>query len=821
MDQPSTGTFSRKPLIGREATVAHVVAQMEQHRCFTVVGVGGIGKTSVAREAAHRIGGSLDDGMCFVDLSILSDPGLLAAAVGSALATGLDMTAAEDPDFDTLRAFLNDKRLLLVLDNCEHLVEESAHLVEALLSAPDVRVLATSREPLRARGEVVHRIAPLSCPEDLQAPQAAQALRYGAVELFVERAGLALGWDGADAQLIDGVCRLCRRLDGMPLAIELAAAQVRVVGVQEVLSRLGADLLTLADPDGSPLARHRTMQATLDWSHSLLTREEQVVLRRLAVFRGAFSLESGARVAADGKITEDQAGLALMSLASKSMLAADASSGVPLPRLLETTRDYATARLAAAGERAQARERHAQECGAILAQAERKWQGSAPSAWVAAHRSMADDVRAGIDWALGEGNDPRLGARLVLAAVPLAGRLSLQREFVGRLRKALERLKTADADGPTQLEFQLTSALAELLTFSYGHALAAPVYERLGELAGHTGSPEDRFAAMVGAWANSHFLGNYVAMQRAAEQLQARVQDNREPSEELFAHRAMAYALHYRGDHASASAWAQRALAHPLGQYPASYLLQTMIDREVGMRMILARTLWISGHPDQAVEVAQECIRRAEGDRPAALCAALSIAACPIALWRGDAEPARAMVERIRSHATLHGMAFWLSWATHYEQVLGLREAAARGADVLAVPHPRGRDAVEKDMIATLDDSGLEETTLARAEQDIAGWCAPEVLRVQALALLRVDPAAGSARGQALLERSLALAGFQGALSWELRSATSLAQLHARQGRAGLAQAVLESVHGRFREGLATRDVAIAGALLEEIARSQ
>lgn len=819
MDQPSTGTLSRKPLIGREATVAHVVAQMEQHRCFTVVGVGGIGKTSVAREAAHRIGESLDDGMCFVDLSMLSDPGLLAAAVGSALATGLDMTAAEDPDFDTLRAFLSDKRLLLVMDNCEHLVEESAHLVEALLSAPGVRVLATSREPLRARGEVVHRIAPLSCPGDLQVPQAAQALRYGAVELFVERAGPALGWDGADAQLIDGVCRLCRRLDGMPLAIELAAAQVRVVGVQEVLSRLGADLLTLADPDGSPLARHRTMQATLDWSHSLLTREEQVVLRRLAVFRGAFSLESGARVAAEGAIAQDQAGLALMSLASKSMLAADASSGVPLHRLLETTRDYATARLAAAGERAQARERHAQECSAILAQAEKKWQGSAPSTWVAAHRSMADEVRAGIDWALGEGNDPRLGARLVLAAVPLAGRLSLQREFVGRLRKSLEQLKTADADGPTQLEFQLTSALAELLTFSYGHALAAPVYERLGELAGHIGSPEDRFAAMVGAWANSHFLGNYVAMQKAAEQLQARVQDNREPSEELFAHRAMAYALHYRGDHAGASAWAQRALAHPMGQYPASYLLQTMIDREVGMRMILSRTLWICGRPDQAAEVAQEGVRRAESDRPAALCAALAIAACPIALWRGEGTEARSMIERIRQQATQHSMAFWLSWADHYEKVLALREAASLGRDASEMMHPCGKDAVEKDMLATLDDMTVDEGTLVRAEQGIAGWCAPEVMRAHATSIFRTGGKIKTDSAYPILERSLALARFQGAFSWELRSGTSLAQLHSAAGRVDLALSTLEPIYERAVEGAGTMDLGIARRHLEQYTR--
>ena len=283
------------PMIDRADSVAALTAHLPHQRFITIAGPGGIGKTTVALAVARRLAGSYEHGVRFVDLAPLLDPGLVPGALAAAL--GLE-TRSGNPIDDAIAA-LRGRQMLLVLDNCEHVIEAAAALaVEVLHHAPGVQILATSREPLRAEGEHVHRLPPLACPPASARLTAAQALGFPAVQLFVERAAASSGAFrfGDEEALL--VADICRRLDGVPLAIELAAARIDAFGVRGLAARLRDPLQLLTGGRRPALPRHQTLRATFDWGHELLSEPERTVLRRLAIFAGGFTLEAASAVAA-------------------------------------------------------------------------------------------------------------------------------------------------------------------------------------------------------------------------------------------------------------------------------------------------------------------------------------------------------------------------------------------------------------------------------------------------------------------------------------------------------------------------------------------
>lgn len=338
-------------IFGREQTVAALERQLSERRFVTIVGTGGMGKTTAALAAAERMQSHWRQGTVFVDLASLTRP----EQVPQALAAALVMEHPAGMDSAAIAAALCSHHLLLILDSCEHLLEAVSVLAEQILhGAPGVRLLATSREPLRAEGEWVHRLPALELPPE-QAPGAppltmAQAMAYPSVQLFVERvqasaAGLPLG-EGDVHQIAD----ICRRLDGIPLAIELAAARVELLGVRGLVARLDDCCYLLKGGRRTAKVRHRTLEATLDWSYALLGASERSMLQRLSVFRRRFSLEEALAIGADGRAGLEQAMDALSSLVSKSMLATVADTGSARYRMLETTRSYAAAKLAESSE---------------------------------------------------------------------------------------------------------------------------------------------------------------------------------------------------------------------------------------------------------------------------------------------------------------------------------------------------------------------------------------------------------------------------------------------------------------------------------------
>lgn len=331
-------------LVGRETHLLDLSALVAANRLVTLVGAGGIGKTRLAIEVARRLQPTFD-GVWVAKLGALSDAGLVPGAVASAIGLGGETISPA-----RLAASLGARPRLLVLDNCEHVVDAAASIAETLLHAcASLRVIATSREPLRAEGEWVYRAPPLDVPpegeEDLEA-----VLQHSAARLFIERMRAAAPAICLGPSVATATTTICRRLDGIPLAIELAAARAATLGVEALAARLDDRLSLLTDGRRTAPARHQTLRATLDWSHALLSQPERVVMRRLAVFAGDFTMEAAALASGFGEIGAAEALQCLASLVAKSLVAADLGGPAPRYRLLETMRAYAMDKLTECGE---------------------------------------------------------------------------------------------------------------------------------------------------------------------------------------------------------------------------------------------------------------------------------------------------------------------------------------------------------------------------------------------------------------------------------------------------------------------------------------
>src|SRR5712671_2459326 len=335
-------------MVGRDEAVQLISEELTARRFLTIVGPGGIGKTTVAIAVSHSTLAAFDGAVHYVDFAPLGTPSLVPNMVASTVG----LPGNFDDPLAALPAFLRDRRMLLVLDSCEHLIETIAPLAERIFqAAPEVQILATSREPLQVEGEKVHRINPLAFPPDDAPLSAARALTFSAVQLFVERAaadGSGFELNDADASIVS---KVCRRLDGIALALELAAGRVGAYGIEGIASLLDGPCRLLWHGRRTASPRHQTLSAMLDWSYNLLPESERVLLRRLSVFVGAFSLEAAQFVAAGNILEREQVAEAIAGLVTKSLVAVETNHAGTLYRLLDTTRAYVLAKMVDSGER--------------------------------------------------------------------------------------------------------------------------------------------------------------------------------------------------------------------------------------------------------------------------------------------------------------------------------------------------------------------------------------------------------------------------------------------------------------------------------------
>jgi predicted ATPase/DNA-binding winged helix-turn-helix (wHTH) protein len=329
--------------VGRADIVDKLAERLSQRRLLTLAGPGGIGKTTLALELAERLIDSYEDGVRLIDLAPLSDP----HSVPNAVAAALGITIRSEEPLLELIAVIKDKRMLLVLDNCEHVIASAEGLASALLKgALHLQILATSREPLRAEGEHLYRVPPLASPPASPRVNAREALSFPAVQLFVERVASALGeseLSDADAPL---VAEICRKLDGIPLAIEMAAARVGAIGVQGLAARMEDPLRLLTVGYRTAPPRHQSMHATLEWGYRLLSDLEQSILCRLSIFAASFTFGAAAKAAADMGHSESEITENVMELVAKSLIIADVQGAGPCLRLPATTRAHARAKFA-------------------------------------------------------------------------------------------------------------------------------------------------------------------------------------------------------------------------------------------------------------------------------------------------------------------------------------------------------------------------------------------------------------------------------------------------------------------------------------------
>jgi predicted ATPase/DNA-binding winged helix-turn-helix (wHTH) protein len=808
-------------LIGRETAEAQLLALLSTYRMVTMTGPGGIGKSVLAQAVARNLLPAFGGDGLLVELVSLTD----SAMVPFAVTTVLGLPGGGEISFESIAREIGAKKLLLVLDNCEHLIEGAARLAEALLrSCPNTTILTTSREVLRIDGEYAYRVLPLDVPaQDGDGDD--NILARSAVQLLIARTK-ALNADfsprGEDLQL---VAAISRQLDGIPLAIEFAAARVATLGLKQVAARLHDRFNLLTRGFRTALPRHQTLLATLDWSYELLTETEALLLRHLAVFNGDFSLDAAAALMEnlDAVSVADN----LADLVVKSLVAADFRPGDDHFRLLDTTRAYALEKLRSAGEHREAARRHAEYFRDALVQAEVE---NPQTDWQRRFGRHLGNVRAGLDWAFSPDGDPRIGAELTAAAVPLWVHLSLFGECRERAALALAKLDDGIAD-TIRLRMQLSAALGWSLTYSQGRARdAAPALATALELADRLDDKDYRLRALWGLCVDQFNNGEFLKALEFARRFTKAAESSTDPTDLMLADRLLAVSLHFLGDQNGARLHIDRVdqSLEFLTEKPKIFPL----DLRISTQYFRARILWLQGLSSQALRLVERNIEEGRANGHAlTFCSVLGQGACPIAFLAGDFDAAERYGEMLFAHTERHAIRLWRLWVGCFKGMILakrgdidaglalLRGEIDRAGDARLLPRfllPLGEFAaalgeaneIEKGLAAV--DEALERCR-ARQEQ----WYVPELLRIKGELMLKDPQHHAASSAELCFSEALTLAKQQGALFWELRNALSLARLRIRQDRKREARQILAPVYGAFTEGHQIADVREAKALLD------
>jgi predicted ATPase/DNA-binding winged helix-turn-helix (wHTH) protein len=782
-------------IIGRGDDLDALATMLDQSRQVTLVGTGGIGKTTVALALAHRLKYRFGGAAFFVDLAAVSDPAVVPFAIASAVRVAID---TERP-VESLVGRLRGDRSLLVFDNCEHLIDAAAFVAESLLKgAPGIRILSTSHEPLRTEGERVYRLAPFELPAGVEALPLSEALQHPAIELFVEH---MLANDDAstigDAD-VPFIVEICRRLDGLPLAIEIAASRAGALGIGELAARLDDRFGLLTSGRRTAAARHQTLRNMLDWSHDNLGERDRIVLRRLAVFAGEFSLDAAALVAGDERLNAVTVTDGVSDLVRKSLLMQSRKDGGSTFRMLDSTRLYALEKLEAAAEVRRVRDLHVHYLCDVLRQAETAWNMTPVPVWTATYDRFIDDIRTALSWSFGPTGDDEGGVILTSLTLPLAMLLGLHDEFREWMFLAMERArKLPNRLTVPELRLQLAR---NAFTYNVGQQVDVTL-ERAVELAELTGKDRHRMEPLVQISSTHVSLGQYEAAVANGARALALAHSCGDEFAVLSASRAMAQAAHYAGQHERAMELATAVLRHPVRNIPYTYgFMQT--DRRISMRWVLVRSLWMSGRGDEAVRVADEGIAIADEAGAVALAQLLAMAVVPMFLWRGDHGTARNLTDKLFEHSERYSFKYWKAWCAIFYDAIAW--------------HEQGR-------AVTPVSGGLETQTLSTLVGlaaplppaiNLVDWSAPELIRLRGERLVAQGK---RKRGEADIMAAMDLARRHGAIAWEVRSATSLARLWQDGPRRGEGVEMLAGVLDRLPQGHNTADPMAARALLDQL----
>jgi predicted ATPase/DNA-binding winged helix-turn-helix (wHTH) protein len=817
-------------MIGRDEAVATLVSRLSRERLLTIVGPGGIGKTTLALAVAESMIADYEHGVWLVDLSPLGDPRL----VPSTVATVLGLEIHTESPLPGLVAALRDRRMLLLLDNCEHVIDAAASLATAVLTGvPGVNILATSREPLGVAGEREHRLGPLGSPPTSSGLTAAEAATFPAVQLFVERVTEIV----EDFVLTDAnallIAEICRRLDGLPLAIEFAAPRVAVLGLEGLATHLDGGLPLLRARRRMAVPRHRTMQAVIDWSYSLLNAADQRFFQALGIFAGGFTVDATAAVASDSTTRVDAIAF-LADLVAKSLVVADVSGAEPRFGLLDTTRAYAIEKLHESGERDRIARRHAEYYHDLFERAESEAAAPLPNGSLADYAEEIDNLCTALDWTSSSSGIPEIAVALTVAAIPLWLHLSLFEECHQRVDYALSNIAVDTAE-TVRPRMRLCTALATSLFYTRGAiAEVKSAWEDALGLAQRLNETDYQLRALWGLWSYSISAGDYREADQRGRHFHQIASCSNNTGDLLIAQRMIGGTLHFLGDQTAARLHIEAMLSQYVESLHRPNIIRFHYDQRLAAQVTLARILWAQGLPEQARRAATQAVDQAKtSQQPISLCFALNEAAIPVALFTGDWTSAEPYL------ATLHTLSERYDFA-----VLRARAVGSKGVLAAKRGDPRTGVRMIRDALHELDKGGYHayplllgslaealrtlgdieggglacvDAALTRCERTGERWYIADLLRIKGELTLKSSDPEAPFRAAAEFSSSLERARQQGALSWELRAATSFARLLRDQGRPADAIACLQPVYDRFTEGFGTADFIAATQLLDEL----
>jgi predicted ATPase/DNA-binding winged helix-turn-helix (wHTH) protein len=829
---PSAKTSPEKPvqvmlphrlerMVGREDVLQELSARLLSNRFVTLRGPGGIGKTTVAVALAHDMQTAFDGQVHFLDLGPLRDAALVASTVAAAL--GL-VVHHSDPT-DSIISFLRDRRLLLVLDSCEHVIEVVARLAEGIYQrAPGVSILATSRESLLVQGEQIFELVPLQGPPQGGGLSVSQALNYPAVRLFVERATAA----GHRADMTDDdadlLAEICGKLDGIALAIELAAVRVGVHGLREVAALLDGRLKLEWRGRRTAPPRHQTLGATLDWSYGLIEESERVALRRLAVFAGPFTLQGAMAVACDDSEPGDQLVDALGQLVAKSLVSARPDGVLTRYRLLDTTKAYALQKLTDAGEASEIARRHADYVQKTLGTGmAADSSGGGPSSRPQERASLLADARAALDWVYSNDDGVKLRVPLAGACARLFVELNLLNEGRHWSARALNVLDDTNRGSAWELELQSTLGHAFMFTESNSEQAESALRRGL-EIAGALGELASKFRLLARLNMFYRRTGEYRLLLPVALEAERIARQIGDTAGIAGAKALLGVSYHLVGDQKEAQVHLDEGMQGDAALRSAqpghfAYARTPQIP--------LARVLWLRGFPDRALECVRPLTEAAAPRDVVMHCIALCWSASLFG-WVGDWAAVESMAGRLAAHAGIHGLTPYQAVAAGLRgQVMIARGELKPGVELLQSSLPR-LHAMRYELYASAFVAQLSQglaalgrlpearkvlnETIARVDPGGAAFDMPELLRLRG----ELEAGGGDLKAaEATLVTSVALAEQQGALSWRLRTEMSLVLLRRQQGLlcslAGLAE-----TYARFSEGFETADLMAARHILEE-----
>ncbi|TFV49672.1 ATP-binding protein [Bradyrhizobium niftali] len=810
-------------LIGRAEALNSIKRKLANGRLLSIVGPPGVGKTSTALQVAETMLPQFRDGVWLVDLGSITNESLIPSALASALP--IDVRSSDI--LSGIVAALRYKNMLLVFDNCEHLIDGAATAIGALLrGGNEIKVLTTSREPLRVQGELVNRLPPLDVPPLVANLDLKVALTYPAVQLFVERAAAVVSNFELNDTSASFVAQICRRLDGNPLAIELTAARVDAFGVKGLASRLENRMSLPADKHRGTSSRHRTIGTAIEWSYQLLSERERHILRCLGVFAGSFTLEAAVAVIA---ATEDDTATILADLVCKSLLSVDVGTDGVRFRLLEITRAFALAKLIEKGERNELAGRLA----SCLAEMLRKCaDGSSRVQTLREAVLELDNVRGILNWAFSTSGQDGAGVTLAAAAVPVWLENSLLTECIGWTTKAIDALRPSVES--ERSEMILKAALGLAVMFTEGMtSRSRDALNRAIELAGHLRDRHWELRARLGLVLFLHRRGDIKGALEGTKRIEKLVADVEEPTALAMMKSVKSASLYFNAEYPSALNLAREAHAFFRTHANASQIGRWGLNHSVYAQCVMTGVHWCEGRFDQTLRACLSAHSEAEENgNPTSICQALSWCGCTMFLRLEELDLAGEAICRMRRVAEENDIQSYLFSAIGFEG----RLLFLKGEFEPAERHLR--EAISKLSDARYENSSLpflgrlgvllatagrpEEAVLASAESleriraAEAFWLLPDALRIHGTTLLSLE-GSKSKSAESHFREAITISRRQGALGWELWAVEALTEMLQQQGRNKEASALLERTLGKFVEGFETVPFRRAKMMLEKL----